>query len=183
MITIEGERELTRRLAKFGGRDAKKFIRRAAKEAGKPVKQRASARTPRDTGAMSRAYRQRSTTYKHKAATGIIKQGVNRRTGVRYSFEVKKVIAEDIGSQVYIDQDSLKRHASKGKQSVKIAFAKKRGGKVRSVLAYFYPAAVELGTSRQIGSRPLTKSLFENKGKVMASFTRELKKLVMQAGR
>lgn len=182
-IDIEGERELSRRLTKFGGRAAKKILKKAAKEAGRKVKAKSSSMAPKDTGAMSRSYRQRNVTYKHKVGIGIFKEGVNRSTGYRYRFEVKRIIAEDIGNQVYIDQDSLKRHASKGKKSVKIAFAKRRGGKVRSVLHYFYPAAVEWGTSRQIGRRPMTRAMRSSESAVRTIYIRELKRLVMQAGR
>lgn len=183
MISVIGEERLIRRLAKLGGKDAKKYIKKAAKESGKTVKAEARSRTPKDTGAMSKSYRQRQTTYKHKVGTGKWRTGVNKATGFAYTFQVKKIIAEDVGNQVYIDQDSLKRQASKGKHSVKIKFAKKRSGKVRSVMAYFYPAAVELGTRKGNGKRPLTKSLFDSKRKVRKIFIRELRRLLNEASR
>jgi hypothetical protein len=177
-VTVSGIDEVVKALYAKEAKLARKLLPKAAKKSIEVARRDYRGRVPVDSGAMRDSSRIKVRRYKHKADTG--KQIIARGGFMKGKMvSVKRVVAEDIGASLVIDQDVLKKKASKGAKSVRVKFAKSaKTGKTRAVLANFYPSQVELGNKRQAGQRPLTKSLYDNADKMRQVYADTLAELV-----
>ena len=87
-IIVTGVKELDRALRNLEPKMQKKAIKKATRVAAKKVLAKTRSLTPKETGAMAKAFGVRAITRKIKKKTGVIKQGVSK-TGHRYKFAVK----------------------------------------------------------------------------------------------
>jgi hypothetical protein len=181
VVTIEGDELLTKRLASLEAKMQRQVLTKAAKACGALVKKDYQSRVPVDSGAMRASVRVRVRRYKHKAATGkmVIARG-GRMAGQLVA--VKRVVAEDIGANVYIDPRALKKQVGKrSKGAVRIFFSKDKKGKTQTSV-FYYPTIVELGGRNKKGARPLTKSLYLNGPELRDVYLGNLRALVARAG-
>ncbi len=168
-LIIEGEKELNKAIAKMEAKLLKKNLKKAAKQAGKIAQNAFKSNAPRDSGALANASVLRVHTKRHKMGTGKFRTS---KKGVK--FEVKRVVSEDIGSVVFVSRKSLMKQIGKRGNAVK--FTRNKKGKSEMV---FYPAFIELGTSKKTGKRVLTRSLHNNQNPIKGEFKEALRKLVM----
>jgi hypothetical protein len=181
IIEIEGEELLTKRLAALESKMQRQVLTKAAKACGALVKKDYQSRVPVDSGAMRASVRVRVRRYKHKADTGrkVIARG-GRMAGQYVS--IKRVVAEDIGANVYIDPRALKKQVGKrSKGAVRIFYSKDKKGKTQTSV-FYYPTIVELGGKDRSGHRPLTKALYLNGPELRDVYIGNLRGLVAQAG-
>ena len=171
-VFITGDREIDRKLVGLEKKLHRQVLTKAAKAAGKVVKDEYKDRVPVRTGAMRDAVGVRVRRYKHKEGTGKFRISKSGRSKGR-RFEVKRVVAQDIGASVQIDRKRLAKEASKIKRGNRsLPLDRKSGG------MFFYPAIVELGRRKKAGRRPLTKSLYENADQLRAVYFGHLRSLL-----
>lgn len=165
---VTGHKDIDRKLAAMEKKLHRKVLTKAAKQAGQFVKQDYQSRVPVRSGAMRDAVGVRVRRYRHKAGTGKF-----RTSKKGFRFEVKRVVAEDIGASVGITRKRLAAVASQKKRGLKRLPIDRRAGGI-----FFYPAQVELGSRKKQGRRPLTKSLYNNADQLRAIYILGLRALV-----
>jgi hypothetical protein len=171
-VIIEGEAELTRRLALLEKKMHRQVLTKAAKTCGALVKKDYQSRVPVLTGGMRDAVGVTVRRFKHKAGTGKF-----RTSSKGYKFEVQRIVAEDIGASVSITKKRLAAKASQSKRGKRsLPWDRKAGG------IFFYPAQVELGTRSKQGTRSLTKALYMNGPELRDVYIGNLRALINAAG-
>lgn len=164
VITIEGDEQLTRALARLETKALRQLLPKAAKQASEIVVSHYKANVPVQTGIMRDSISKKVNRYKHKALTG--------KTATRggKTFRVKRVVAEDIGASVQYDIKKIAKYAAK--RGKKITEDRKRGG------PFMYPFAVELGSRGHYGKRTLTHALYDQEDKLRAEYVKALRSLM-----
>lgn len=140
-IIVTGDGLLDKKLAELPRKLQNKYIRKAVREVGKKVRGEIVSTAPRDTGAMAAAMQIRAVGKTIKKGTGIFKSAISK-SGFEYNFEVQRAVGRDIGIKVEITRESL------AKQLMKRGLADKARRVLNNDMG-FYPAFVELGTSRR----------------------------------
>lgn len=152
----------------------KKVVKKATRAAAKKVLAKTRSLTPKDTGAMARAFGVRAVSRKIKKKTGVIKQGVSKKTGHSYRYEVKTVVGEDFGAKVEISRKSL------AKQTENLVMRGKRRRIYMESDKYFYPAFIELGGGGDSGKKPMRTALKMTEAEALAIFKAELRKFLIE---
>lgn len=180
LVSIEGDEELTRKLAALEAKMQRSVLTKAAKAAGKVVKEEYQARVPVLTGAMRASVGVKVRRYRHKVGTGKIRTTVK---GERvFSFEVKRVKSEDIGASIFIDPKRLKKQVGRrATGAVRFNYVTNKKGKAETRV-FYYPSIVELGGRQRKGERPLTKALYTNTSHLRDIYIGNLRALVAAAG-
>lgn len=176
-VTVTGLAELDAALAKLPEKVQKQHCRKAARSAAKFALEDFQARVPVDTGAMRDAAKVRAAPpITVKVKTGKSKLVTIKATGAKVLIDVKKTVSSFVAAKVIIDGELLIQLAMDSGRPIDDLVDQKRGG------WFFYPATVELGTSKESGKRTLTKSLWDNSFALKSIFLYELRKLVREVG-
>lgn len=162
--------KLDKALATLEPRMQVKAIKYATRESAKLFKERVRPQIPRDTGAMADAIQVRAVSRSIKQDTGVLKKGVNKKTGYTYTFSVKKTVAKEFGAKIEITRKSL------AKQLRKLGHTDK-ADKVMSG-KYFYPAMVELGGRKAAAQKPIRTVLNQQRVITLGIFRAYLAKFV-----
>lgn len=164
VITIEGEEELTRRLAALEVKALRKLLPKAAKKAADVVVADYRNRVPVASGTMRDSVGKKVNRYKHKALGETVTRGGR-------TFRVRRTVAEDIGASVIVDRKRFYKAAAK--RGKKLSEDKTRSE------GFFYPSIVELGGHQRTGERPLTRALYENEDRLRAAFVEAVRGLLI----
>lgn len=171
-LLLTGVKELDKALRQLEPKMQKKAIKKATRVAAKKVLANTRSLTPKDTGAMSRSFSVRSVTRRTKKKTGVIKQGMNKKTGHKYSYAVRQIVGEEFGAKVEISRKSL------AKQTENLVMRGRRKRIFMESDKYFYPAFVELGGGGDSGKKPMRTALKISQASVLSIFRSELKSIL-----
>lgn len=168
-VIVTGDKELDRALARMEAKLLRKLLQTAAKKAAVVVREDFRKRAPVDTGTLANSLAIKVRRYRHKADTG------KTVTRAGQTYNVKRVVAEDIGAAAIIDRKRFYKQAMKRGKALSKDEKRKEG--------YFYPAIVELGGRNRTGQRPLTKALYDNEGRIRQAFLEAARTLVATGGK
>lgn len=168
-LIVTGSKELTRSLSRLPEKLQAKVIKKACRETAKklvmPQLKESIRADAYDTGAMHDAVKVKATSRTIKVKTDKVKE-FTKRDGTIGQFNVRKTVGKEFGAKVEITRKEL------NKQLIKRGLPEIKGDD------YFYPAAVELGTSEEAAQKPMRRVLPALQGPTMKEFERELAALI-----
>ncbi len=155
-MTLEGAKELDRKLNQLGAKVAKKHLVKALRAGGKLILAATRAMAPVDTGRLKRSL--------------VLRAGKSRRSQHEKTVTVQPSSKKEPGLISY----------KLGSASV---LGAGRGGRAKlSGRRYFYPAVVEYGTAKRAG-KPFMRPAFDSQGRpAVNAIMRSLRDAVEKEG-